>query len=349
MRTTEILMIGLLGAMLAACGDYSNSRLAEDLEFLTAIPDKSTLELRVAESEPRDLEESESPLQVRTDALGDVAVYFLSAFEMATDINSGVFGFLEIVDLVTREIPPTLREKGRRVWGPWPSEDDPGVDIRFEMQKIEPGLFVLRFQFRRDEQADTFGFDEGWVSCVHGPIRPRGDVRRGQGTLTIDLDACARVTDSGEAGIAVVQYDTTTDADNPTGKTRLDIEFTAFLAKDENGEIGPDAQPLDALYSYAEHSDLSGAFDFEIWGDINENDPDLDAVEHLELKVRWKPDRTGRADIRVSEGDLGAFEMLIQECWDSDHKRVYYTDNFNPDPTEGDPADCSLPPTPFGE
>jgi len=365
MRTLTISLLFLATVGLAAgCGDYSNPQLKEDLEFLSAIPAKEVLDLRVADPTDRPDQPADpngslgSSLTSRQDALiGDPADFYESAEKVTTDINGGVLGFLQLVDWITHRIPPTRRELNRRVWGPWPSDDVEGVDVRFDMHRY-PGYqnddpdnseskgypFSIHFQMRPAEATDGMGYDEGWVDCVSGHVNPKGFFRRGDGTMYIDLTACAGVTGSGESGTADITFHTAPDADNPRGKTQVDIVFDAFYTKDA---IDSGDDPLSAEYSFFEGSDHSGRFDFKTWADAHGGlDPQLAALETFEWRVRWGADGCGRADALVYGGDLGDFEIPATECWGPDHGRVYFSFQFAepPEPTEeGDPADCCLP------
>ncbi len=347
LEKTEILSLVLLlsGWLPAGCGDYSNPQLQQDLEFLSAIPAKRYLELRVADSQPRQLDEQQAGLSRRSDAvLGDPATYFVASRLVTGDVNRGVLGFLELVDRITHLVPPTLRQPTRRVWGPWPAEDDPGVAMRFVMEKGQPGEFFFDFQLRPEALAADSDFDENWTSCIAGRVEPRGAFRRGVGEMDILLGQCAEVTGSGEAGSAAVDFDTAPDDVNPDGKTELTIDFVAFLTRDM---IADGDQALDAEYSFFEAGDRSGAFDFTSRADVHEGEPGLEARERWDWRVHWAADGCGRADVRLSGGDLGQIEVLLSECWDSEQGRVYYGDNASLAETEGDPADCCLPPAAF--
>ncbi len=329
---------------IVGCGDYSNFQLEQDLEFLSAVPDKEVMELRVADSNPRVLGDSEQGLEIKLDPLlGQLAEFYVSSLKVTEGINNGVLGFLDVVDHIVHFFPPVLREKDRRVWGPWPSDDTPGVDVRFSMLKNAPGEFGIFFQLRDSKDADLVGFDEGWIDCVYGQVKPHGLVKRGTGTLVIDLQACSKIDEYAGQGKATVLFDTTPDEENQDGKTELRIDFQKFLGRDglQNGD-----DPLTADYYYLERSDKSGEFDFRTWNDINsETNPQLDALEQWDWVVRWENDGCGRADLRISGGDLGNLEAMASECWDTKHKRVYFSNPFAqaPDPTEeGAEADCCL-------
>lgn len=327
---------------LPGCGDYSNAQLEEDLEFISAVPAKEVMELRVADSNPRVLGDSGQELEIKQDPLlGQLAEFYVSSLKVTAGINKGVLGFLDVVDQIVRYFPPVLREKDRRVWGPWPSDDSPDLDVRFSMLKKAPGEFGIFFQLRPSDS--SMEFDEGWIDCVYGQVKPQGLVRRGTGTLLIDLDSCSKLDKNSGKGTATVLFDTAPDDGNTLGKTELSIDFQNYIGRDglENGD-----DPLTAKYFYLERSDKSGEFDFRTWTDVHaDTNPQLDALEQWDWVVRWSEDGCGRADLRISGGDLGDFKAIASECWNTGHKRVYFSNPFAsaPDPSEeGSEADCCL-------
>lgn len=334
------LSLALLGF---GCGDYSNRDLVEDLAFLRAIPARSALEIRVAETGSRDVGESTAALGQRRDPLiGDPATYYLFSHSISSQINASIFGFLDIVDLLTQQVPPSLRAEDRRVWGPWPSEDMADTDVRFSMICYESSSFGLFFQVRDGSRRDLYGFDEGWRDCFFGQVEPASQgLRRGVGNLTIDLDACSSFSGSGESGLASVGFDTRPDADNPDGKTELQIWFSDFLTRDEIEAHGEEAEPLTALYVYLERRDVR-EFDFLAWADLNEDRPELDRLEQVALEVRWTVQGQGRADASISGGDLEGQVISLVECWDEEHARNYYTDSHGLAPTEGELESCPI-------
>lgn len=355
MRLKKILICCLLPpAVLAGCGDYSNHVLEEDLAFLTAVPARAVLELRVADDSPRraTLATDASALaSVQQAVLGQPADWYLFTLVITLDINRSVFGFLSLADLVT-SFPPTRRLPDRRVWGPWPSRETPHSMWRFVMSRnhgAEGGTnYDLSLQVRERLDNDTRGEDEGWIHCLAGNVTPdRQRIRRGIGTLVADAEACNRFENTGERGTATVTFDTSPDADNPAGKTDLTIAFDGFVSRDML-DRNPDPQPLNATYTYLERGDRSGTFRFDLWTDLsNGEDPARIAPEHVILVVQWTSGGAGRADSHWTDGDLGAIELVIHECWDPAHERVYYQDSLGMSPTEGDPANCVLPPADF--
>lgn len=65
-------------------------------------------------------------------------------------------------------------------------------------------------------------------------------------------------------------------------------------------------------------------------------------LEDIQLESRWNGDGAGRADIKLSGGDIPAADSPVTavECWGADFMRSYYSDSINYEPTEGDPTAC---------
>jgi hypothetical protein len=351
MRTSQMLAICAVAMLAGGCGDYTNKFLAEDLEFLYAVPAKSTLELRVAEIEARrvELATQSSGLGQRNDAvLGDPATWYLYTRLFSLEVNLHVLGFLDLVDTIT-SFAPTARDKDVRLWGPWPSLDTPQTDWRFLMNRNRAaGTYDFALQVNASANRDTPAYAEGWENCLFGAMNPsKGSFRRGMGNLTADVETCNKYENTGERGLASIGFDTAPDENNPEGKTHLSIQFADFVSKDML-EADPDPQPINAQYLYLEDGDFSGSFDFDVWTDLSEGDnPDALAPEHVVLKVRWDQTGAGRADSRWTDGDLGALVIELHECWDTGKERVFYEDSHGIAPTEGVEGSCVLPPATF--
>ena len=338
-----ITVLALLSFGVASCGDYSNSVITEDLDYLNAVPSKAAIELRVADPTPRQVvigTESSAIGGTASALLGVRAYWFLYATMVAIDINAAIFGFIDIVDTIT-QYPPASRSAGQYIWGPWSSKADPDTDVRFRMTHDRAaGLYGFDFDIRSANQADST--DEGWVTCTYGAVVPGTNVvRRSSGNMTVDLTSCNQVKQDGEHGTAVIGFDTTPDSENPTGKTDLQIGFTDFLSKNM---IDKNEKALNSDFTFMEHSDRSGEFDFTTEKDIYEGiDPAKNALENVELKVRWLSTGAGQAEGQLSGGDL-TVEVTMIECWDAEYRRVYYKDSLNIFAPEGTIERCSFPP-----
>ncbi len=68
-----------------------------------------------------------------------------------------------------------------------------------------------------------------------------------------------------------------------------------------------------------------------------------DAKEVLIVRSRWLATGAGRGDAYAIGGDLGEFVGTSSDCWGTDFKTSYYTDNYTDSGlTEGDVATCAF-------
>ncbi|HSA24464.1 MAG TPA: hypothetical protein P5076_23590, partial [Myxococcota bacterium] len=289
MRRTSGILLGLGLVLGAGCGDYSNGSLAEDLAFLQAVPALAALELRVAVTSPRELDlvTGEAGLGARgQELLGEPAGYLGLARAVAAGVDRDVLGLLRQAEWLVRALPANARSAERRVWGPWPS-DLPGVDMRLWLARAGQDRFGFHLQLRPEALRSSLGFDEGWSECLSGDLVPAPDaLRRGRGSLIRDLTACSQATGSAERGLAGVAFDTRPDGDDPEGKTEVQVLFAGFLPAEELAR-GQDAHALDALYTYLERSDRSGALGLVAWTDLDLGEPLRPARERVALEARW--------------------------------------------------------------
>ncbi len=353
MRTESVVLVCAL-MFLPGCGDYSNTSIENDLLFLYAVPSASNLKIRIAENQDRAAEEIDLELSQSAKISEtfweeeNLAAWYVFTLVMSRSVNFHVFGFVDLFNLIS-SYPPTARMTDKRYWGPWPSSQTPSTDWRFIMERDRfNDLFGFSLQSNSTANRHTDNYPSSWVDCVSGRIRASEQgSRRGVGSFVLDLEACSRAEKTGEKGIANIGFDCLPDAENPMGKTFLTIRFIDFVSRDMLQER-PNPKPLNALYVYEERSDFSGMFKFDVWTDLHaDENPNLDAEEHVELFTQWSSTKAGRADIRISGGDLGSAVILVAECFDGLKRRVYYKDSAGLIPEEGDVENCELDPYVF--
>jgi hypothetical protein len=94
---------------------------------------------------------------------------------------------------------------------------------------------------------------------------------------------------------------------------------------------------VNANYEYNRTLDGGGDMVFDVNGDAG----GTSLQEHITLRSRWQSNGAGRADARLTGGDLTS-SAIASECWSTSFRRTYYTDNVNFAPTEGAVADCAF-------
>ena len=344
-KTTYVLLVlalGLAALLAVGCGgakDEEGNQSGDDDgsgdddnyppgydDFLNAIPDPETLRLTLPGSD-----------KAATLTLGEMATYYEETVDLTRDVNYYIYDLLGAIDEIT-SYPPTTFDGETAVWGPWDNGGLSPVDARFTMTNVSGQHFDFVWEWR---DKDLSG-EEDWVVIWDGEVEASESTqRRGVGNFHFDywaLDSLDPTWDvSGEIN---VDYDTLIDG------RRIDIEFLDFVGEEDD-------EPLDGVYKYHEHADLTGEFLFDVWANISE-EPEDTAEEHLWFNTRWNPDGDGRCDVRFTDGDLPANDPPLDwatasECWDHDFARVYYVEQVKltgggtyTTAEEGEANDCTF-------
>jgi hypothetical protein len=293
--------------LLAACGgNYSN----EDLEFVAALPVRSELESKLPQPS------SQSTLQgTRQDAvsLGQPSQAYLDAKSASDNFNGGLFFLLQIIDDV-RQLPPTHREPDRRVWGPFPDNDDARFVVEVVLERQQSAFFEYRIEARlRDAPTSA-----PWIVLLRGSFLATGGARKGVGEMHL-YPKLAR--DSGLPTPGLEQLETL-DATYATDRSPIEVNLL-FKAT-------PDAAFQVVAYAYREFSDRHGSIQFVA----------TSGVLVLSETARWLPSGEGRAEMSVSAGPfIGASGV---ECWDAQFVVVYSNKPWENPPVVGDAASCAL-------
>ena len=255
-------------------------------------------------------------------ALGQIADYYRFTRVVSRDFNAGAAWVLTLVHVIV-QFPPSEVDGDTYTWGPHSDALDPAEWKLVVIENVD-GSYDWRFD-GRSKTIDNAEFE----TIISGNALP-GDVpHRGSGNFLIDFDAGERVNpidNEPDTGRVEVTYDLNVTGDI-NGSVQMHIE----------GRDEADLVPVTADYAYSENLDGSGDFSFAINGDIDE---DGSASEDALIRSRWQADGAGRGDARISGGDLDTLVVEATECWDTQFRRVHYTDNVEYAPTEGDAADC---------
>lgn len=302
----------LLGAPLTACNEpFSN----DDLLFLKAPP--RGLRLEVPEQELK-----QQALRIAAPGDETPAEFYLSSRAAAESVNDGILGLLDLVDTVV-EYPPTIREPDKRIWGPFPIDDV--NQLALVITRIHTATTVAFTSDSTPEFVDEIyeyamlgqkigGPEEDFIVLFSGRSIPDADSPHGTGVMIVNFDGF-RLLDPAEdgRGQVVLSYD------SREGHTWVDV-----LA---DTTIGGAFEP-DFAWRYRLNADRLGSFVFYQRGNLIETSP---ALEILGIAARWLPDNRGRADVVVTEGDVGSNFFFVSECWDPRFTRVYLASNI-PEP-----------------
>lgn len=293
MNAPKHLIIALL---VTGCGGGSWSN--KDLEFLAALPDKEALRAKLPES-------GSSQGGLRRDGLhGESAVghpskLYADTRRGATDLNRLLDAILTVVEHV-KSLPPSRREGDhRRVWGPWPDQNNPGFDVRLIMDRA---LDVYEYRI----ELTPSGKDE-WFSVLDGSYQASREIKKGAGTVTFKAAA------SREHGL----------------DKESDLDFIAIT-------YNTDSDPIVVLVTA--RNALGATFDFEShtysdgrgWIHFQASGIDEGSGQHLTFDARsiWLPSGEGRGHFRVLEPAAYA-SARHAECWDDQFLTTWFEQTWN--------------------
>ncbi|RKH20948.1 hypothetical protein D7Y13_16605 [Corallococcus praedator] len=308
------LIPALLCLLAVACGgDFSN----DDLEFQNALPQREDLAAMLPDSARRagqgtGTREDRLGLQV-PGATSELAV---QSYQVGTQFNASVDALLTLLELF-RGVAPTTRETDRRIWGPFPADDHPGHELRLVMER-QGGDFAYRLQFRPRGAGE-----DGWWTYLPGTFKADGGIRKGTGTLALDLkEARANGFDTREAD----------------GLDRLDIRYQTKALPTSVELLFTGAGATLPLTRYASRQVPEGL------GEMTFRLPGQDLVpggllETLDIVSRWTPEGRGKLVLTILEGD--AKGLKYTECWDAQTRITFLQRNWDfINPTEGSAASC---------
>jgi len=252
--------------------------------------------------------------------VGQTAQWYVATRDVTRTFNGGSAWVLLLIHSIV-QYPVTTVDGNVYTWGPWSDALDP-AEYKLDVTANGDGTFDYVFSGRSKTQANA-----QFEAVVTGHADSTSGDDRGNGNFLLDFDAGKRVNpiDSGDGtGSVMVTYDLAQH------HLELDIDTT-----DKNTH-----EPVAATYEYDEASDGGGDMTFSITGDAGGGP----AVENVVLRSRWLATGAGRADARLSGGDLATagIEVVASECWNTMFARTYYTDNASFAPTEGDVASCAF-------
>ncbi|MBA3538362.1 MAG: hypothetical protein H0T79_01925 [Deltaproteobacteria bacterium] len=259
--------------------------------------------------------------------VGQLADWYVATRNVTRTFNGGSAWVLILVHTIV-QFPVTSVDDDVYTWGPWSGALDP-AEYKLDVRDVGDGTYEYQLSGRSKTQPAA-----QFEVVIAGVSDPRLGELKGNGEFLIDFDASRRVNpivdsdsgsgmiDSGEArGTVIATYDLTA--------RHLDL---AINSRDVND------QPVLADYAYNETVEGGGDMTFAIAADTGGGA----GVENATLRSRWLVSGSGRADGRVTGGDLGTDEITASECWDTQFRRSYYIDSANFQPTEGDLATCAF-------
>jgi hypothetical protein len=250
--------------------------------------------------------------------LGQLADYYVLTRGVTDTFNGGSAWVLILIHTIV-QFPVTSVSGDTYTWGPWTgSALDPAI-YRLEVTANSDGSYDYAFDgHAKSDTTDTF------LPLIAGHANPTPAAGQGSGTFLLDFDN-ARTVDP---------------IDNANDKGQVDAAYDlaamtlglTIMSTDANGN------PTSAEYAYEQTASGGGAMTFSVQASLDGNP----AQEDVAVRSRWLSTGAGRSDALVTGGDLGSAEAIASECWDTSFDEVYYTDNVNYQPTEGDASQCAF-------
>lgn len=339
----SLMLLAALTPLAVACGDLSQ----EDLLFRDAVPSKADVEVVPAGVESQAQEEADSTRsQPLEEACAGPTDLKCSARNVSTGLNAITFFLLDLVDAIVKH-PPSKRERGRRVWGPF-FDFGNGSTARFEMRRINGGLTyefclhgvpgTIRDQDAGDVSCDTdVDEDSGLTLLLRGELSPGtiagAGARSGVGSMTLQT---GRLDDDLSSIGRTMNIDFNNEGD------RVDVQITVEGQLEEGGLL--EREPIE--YTFAREADGSGEFTFTVFANFDDQPLRL-RKERLDMAAQWRTDQSGRAVARVTGGDLAPDEVFVNQCWDAAQAQVYVLADVTTQPgdpllLEGDASQCVI-------
>ncbi len=262
--------------------------------------------------------------QART-ALGDRAEYWQMTADVTTDVNTFIGEVLGGVEEITSFEPTWTDNRSRALWGPWEDGDTNG---RLWVEQQASGDYVWAVEAKLTSEGE-----DAWTAVIAGEVDAGSDEITSSGRFALDFAAFSRFDpDQDTKGEFYVDYSVDGEV--------VDAE-AAFVDYQEGTDPGGDA-----VYVYGQDGTGAGMMDLAVLADA-EGTPSADPELHI-VRTRWNADGEGRADVYMTEGDLGPLVYQATECWGTDASVTYYEDNYE-FTRNGDESACVFAEPDFNE
>ena len=251
-------------------------------------------------------------------SVGQLATYYQVTRGVTQMFNGGSAWVLVLMHTIV-QYPVTSTNGNVYTWGPWQgSALDPAV---YKLDVTDNGNGTYDYVLSGHAKSDTSAH---FIAVITGHADTTAGDLQGNGSFLFDFDA-AKTVDPIDNANAKGQIDAYYDL----AKKHLDLSITSTDAN--NQEVTLD-------YAYDETANGGGSMNLDLVANVG----GTAANEDVTLHSRWLSTGAGRGDARIAGGDLGSSSAIASECWSTAFDRVYYTDNVNFNPTEGDATQCAF-------
>jgi hypothetical protein len=312
MRTIDL---AALAVTLAACG------VGVDVPteaFKDGFPRTATVELAVPGSTTSG-QRATGP-RVSRDALeGETAVFYGLTRSVTSTVNTAVAATLTVLERIT-ENPATTHTESSATWGPFTNPLERNT-WRFTVTRVGSDTYAYRLEGKGKAEQDS-----AYRTILSGQHASAGRAY-GRGDFLIDWAAASTLPDHGaDLGSATFSYARPSTVE----PVRVDADFRQVLDTTTG-------QRVDAGYRFRQTPGQGGALEFQLRQDFFGGS----AIEQLTVRSRWQASGAGRADVRLTGGDLPA-PATAHECWDSSFLSRYFSISLNSAAGWGTEAACGF-------
>ncbi|MCB9762337.1 MAG: hypothetical protein H6739_21245 [Alphaproteobacteria bacterium] len=244
---------------------------------------------------------------------------YLFTAKVTDDVNSLIGGVLVLVDVIT-DLPPSYvdGDTNHALWGPYADALDPVETSLFVQHDVEADTYTWAFVQRPKNNPEA-----EQVTVIAGEVDAGATEEVSAGRFAIDFTAMHELDPNQTAtGVFYSEYDIGEDGVAATAA------FEAFADGDED---------IDALYAYDQRFGGEGSMDLGWLADATGN-----GEEELHVvRSRWLADGQGRADIILTQGQLGDEAATASECWNDQFAPVYRVHDWL-GVEEGEVAECAF-------
>ncbi|NVI99697.1 hypothetical protein HV824_16425 [Myxococcus sp. AM009] len=250
---------------------------------------------------------------------GEQAEYYRATVAAAATFNLGTVGVLNLIEDIVQHVPTSINGDVA-VWGPHAGPLD-AVAWRLTVTRTGDHSYTWVLEGQDKNEADSAFV--AFLSGAHtASVNADGErvAGHGSGEFLIDWDRASTLPGAtgDDVGTAEIRYA------RVAGAAESSVAADLHQIRDEER---PDTR-VDAVYRFKQGDGAGGELDFVIRKDID-TDPRRAALENLAIKSRWEATGSGRADIKLSGGDLFG-EATLSECWDSNFLSAYFAISVNP-------------------
>ncbi len=305
--------------MFVGCGQV------EENEFKDGLPSKEMVEVKAPGGSGQRLEAEGA----RAFAKGDTSDFYKLTRGATVVVNGGTAAVLNLIEEITKHTPTSI-QGDTAVWGPHTDALSPNT---WKLSVTQDAEHKYSYKLEgKAKSADDSAFKVILLGTHSISTDEQGNRVRnfGTGVLKIDWDAAQTLPEHGpEVGTAEIRY----ERPSATVEASVAADFRNVNDNDRPGTR------INADYRYKEVPNAGGEFDFRLDKNLD-TDASRPGIERLTIKSRWNQTGAGRADAKVTQGDVGATPATVNECWDANFASQYLSISFAPTFGYGDVSAC---------